>query len=103
MRRCVVIAILGISCVPTFGQSLKVTPKITKSPSDAEVLLAKTKALYDTPFRSGLVSFSCAIDFDFAQYLKTNFGANAQTDSPIAQLLQPIKYRIFVDRSGATL
>ena len=103
MLRSSLIAILGISCVSSFCQTLKVTPKLTKSPGDAEVLLAKTKALYDTPFRSGLVSFSCAIDFDFAQYLKSNFGANAQTDSPMAHLLQPIKYRIFVDHSGATI
>jgi hypothetical protein len=68
-----------------------------------EGLLAKTKALYDTPFQSGLINFSCAIDFDFAQYLKSNFGETAQTDSPIAQLLKPIRYRIFVDHSGATI
>ncbi len=103
MRRYVIIAILGISCVSSFGQSLKVTPKIAKSPSDAEVLLAKTEALYDTPFRSGLISFSCAIDFDFAKYLKSNFGEAARIDSPIAQLLEPITYRVFVDHSGATI
>jgi len=103
MHRYVVITILGISCAFSFSQSIKVTPKIAKSPSDAEVLLAKTKALYDTPFRSGLVSFSCAIDFDFAEHLKSNFGDTARTDSPIAQLLEPIKYRVFVDPSGATI
>ena len=103
MRRYIVIAILGISCVSSFSQSLKVAPKIAKSSSDAEVLLAKTKALYDTPFRSGLVSFSCSIDFDFAKHLKSNFGEAARTDSPIAQLLEPISYRVFVDRSGATI
>lgn len=99
MLRYVLIAILGISCVTSFCQS----PKLAKSPSDAEGLLAKTKELYDTPFRSGLINFSCAIDFDFAQYLKSNFGETAQTDSPIAQLLKPIRYRIFVDHSGATI
>lgn len=62
MLRYFLIAILGISCVSSFCQS----PKLAKSPSDAEVLLAKAKALYDTPFRSGLINFSCAIDFDFA-------------------------------------
>jgi len=103
MRRYVVTAILGISCLSSFSQSLKVAPKIAKSPSDAEVLLAKTKALYDTPFRSGLISFTCAIDFDFAKYLKSNFGDAARTDSPIAQLLEPVKYRVFVDHSGATI
>ena len=103
MRRYIIIAMLGISCVSSFSQSLKVAPKIAKSPSDAEVLLAKTKALYGTPFRSGLISFSCAIDFEFAKYLKSNFGEAARTDSPIAQLLKPIKYRIFVDHSGATI
>lgn len=93
------LAILWISCITSSCQS----PKYAKSPSDAEVLLAKAKALYDTPFQSGLIDFSCAIDFDFAQYLKSNFGEAARTDSPIAQLLQPIRYRVFVDHSGATV
>ncbi|MDP9050887.1 MAG: hypothetical protein M3O31_09245 [Acidobacteriota bacterium] len=66
-------------------------------------MLAKTKALYDTPFQSGLINFSCAIDFDFTQHLKSNFGETARTDSPIAQLIKPIKYLIFVDHSGATV
>jgi hypothetical protein len=93
------LAILGISCVTSFCQS----PKFAGSPSDAEGLLAKTKVLYDTPFQSGIINFSCAIDFDFAQYLKSNFGETARTDSPIAQMLKPIRYRIFVDHSGATI
>ena len=99
MLRLFIIAILGISCIALSGQS----PKLAKSPSDSEMLLAKAKALYDTPFQSGLINFSCAIDFDFAQYLKNNFGETARTDSPIAQLLKPIKYRVFVDHSGATV
>ncbi len=103
MLRYVVIAILGISCVSSFSQSLKITPRIRQSPSGAEVLLAKTTALYDTPFRSGLISFSCSIDFDFVKHLKSNFGEAARTDSPIAQLLEPIEYRVFVDHSGATI
>jgi hypothetical protein len=76
---------------------------LEKPASDDEGLLVKTKALYDTPFRSGLINFSCAVDFDFEQYLKSNFGETAQTNGPVAQLLKPIKYRIFVDHSGATL
>jgi hypothetical protein len=103
MHRYAVITILGISCASSFSQSIKVAPKVAKSPSDAEVLLAKTKALYDTPFRSGLVSFSCAIDFDFARHLKNNFGDAARMDSPIAQLLEPIRYRVFVDHLGAIM
>ena len=99
MLRSFLIAGLGISCVTSFCQS----PKIAKTPSQAEGLLAKTEALYDTPFRSGLINFSCAIDFDFAQYLKSNFGEAARTDSPIAQLLKPIRYRVFVDHSGASI
>jgi len=91
--------ILGLSCITSFCQSTKAT----KAPSDAEALLAKTKALYDTPFRSGLINFSCAVDFDFVQHLKSNFGPNVQTDSPIARLLQPIRYRVFVDHSAATV
>ena len=99
MLRHFAVAILGTLCVSSFCQS----PKLAKPPGDAEVLLAKTEALYDTPFRSGLINFSCAIDFDFEQYLKSNFGEAARMDSPIAQLLKPIRYRIFVDHSGATV
>jgi hypothetical protein len=99
MRRYFVIAVLAISCVTAFCQS----PKIERSPSEAVALLAKTKALYDTPFQAGLINFDCAIDFDFAQYLKSNFGDAARTDSPLAQLLKPIRYRVFVDHSGATV
>ena len=97
------IAILGISCVSWYSQSVEIAPKIAKSPSDADALLAKAKALYDTPFQMGLISFSCAVDFDFAAHLKSNFGVAARTDSPIAQLLEPIKYRVFVDHSDATV
>ncbi len=93
------IATLWVSCATSFCQ----TPIIAKSPSDAEKSLAKTKGLYDTPFRSGLINFSCSVDFDFAQYLKSNYGEAAQTNSPIAELLKPIRYRAFVDHTGATI
>ena len=83
-----VIALLWISCVTSFCQS----PKLLTSSSDAEGLLAKTRALYDTPFQSGLINFSCAVDFDFAQHLKSNFGETSQTNTPISQLLKPIRY-----------
>jgi hypothetical protein len=99
MPRYFLIAILAISYVTSFCQS----PKVARSPSEAVALLAKTKALYDTPFRAGLINFDCAIDFDFDQYLKSNLGGAARTDSPLAQLLKPIRYRVFVDNSGATV
>ncbi len=99
MLRFCLTAIFGLSCVPSFCQS----PKFAKAPSEAAGLLAKTKALYDTPFRSGLINFSCAVDFDFAQNLKSNYGEAARTESPLAQLLKSIRYRVFVDHSGATI
>ena len=99
MRGYLITAFLGLSCLTSSCQS----PKFAKSPNDAEGLLAKTKALYDTPFQSGLINFSCAVDFDFAQFVRSNFGGSAQTESPVAQLLQPVRYRIFVDHSGATI
>ena len=99
MPRYFFIVILWVSCVTSFCQS----PKFARSPSEAETLLAKTKALYDTPFQRGLINLDCAIDFDFEQYLKSNFGETARTDSPLAQLLKPIRYRVFVDHSGATV
>ena len=66
-------------------------------------MLAKTKKLYDTPFLAGLINFSCAVDFDFDKHLKTNYGQAARTDSPLAHLLNPIRYQIFVDHSGASI
>jgi hypothetical protein len=65
MPRHFLIAILAISYVTSFCQS----PKVARYPSEAVALLAKTKALYDTPFRAGLINFDCAIDFDFDQHL----------------------------------
>jgi hypothetical protein len=99
MPRYVFIVILWVSCVTSFCQS----PKFARSASEDETLLAKTKALYDTPFRTGLINFDCAIDFDFEQYLKRNFGERARMDSPPAQILKRIRYRVFVDHSGATV
>jgi hypothetical protein len=31
-------------------------------------LLAKTRALYDAPFTQGLISFDCAVEFDWKQH-----------------------------------
>lgn len=67
------------------------------------MLLAKTKALYDTPFRRGLISFDCAIQFDLRQHLKDNQAPASATTGPLFDLLEPIRYRAFVDVSGATV
>jgi hypothetical protein len=78
-------------CLPCFSQS---------NDTD-QSLLEKTKALYDTPFRRGLISFDCAIQFDLKQHLKDNLAPAAAATGPLFDLIEPIRYRVFVDGSGA--
>ena len=66
-------------------------------------LLQKTKALYDTPFRRGLINFDCSIEFDLKQHLKDNLAPASVLTGPLFNLLEPIRYRMFVDGSGATV
>jgi hypothetical protein len=66
-------------------------------------LLQKAKALYDTPFRRGLINFDCSIEFDLKQHLKDNLAPASVLTGPLFNLLEPIRYRMFVDGSGATV
>jgi len=93
MRRTHLAILLMSFCAITRAQT---------SPAD-EALLAKTRALYDTPFRRGLINFDCAVGFDFEQHIKDNFAAPPPSAAPIAKLLQPIHYRVFVDQAGAVV
>lgn len=76
---------------------------VAQGSSADQALLAKMKPLYDTPFQRGLISFDCAIEFDFSKHVKDNFGTIPATSVPMVNLLEPIRYRVFVDMSGATV
>lgn len=66
-------------------------------------LLAKTRALYDTPFLRGLISFDCRVRFDFEKHLRESFGSVPPNASALVTTLNNISYRVFVDHSGATV
>ena len=77
-------------------------PLFAQSPAD-KALLAKTRALYDTPFQHGLISFDCAVEFDWTEHFRKILGTVPPAAQPVIQHLQAISHRIFVDRSGATV
>jgi len=93
MRKFTLAVILIGMSAPVFSQT---------SAQDA-ALLAKTKALYDAPFRQGLINFDCAVGFDFEEHVKDNFAATPPGAGPLIKALQSIRYRVFVDRSGAVV
>lgn len=64
-------------------------------------LLERMRPLYDTPFRHGLISFDCAIDFDFKQHVVANVGSVERAPESLVSALEPLRYRVFVDRTGA--
>jgi hypothetical protein len=72
------------------------------TPAD-QALLDKTRALYDTPLRRGLISFDCAVNFDFRQHVLDNFGSTPPGAAPLVEKLQPLQYRAFVDIKGAVI
>lgn len=71
--------------------------------SSDEALLANTRALYDAPFQRGLVSFDCAVQFDWKKHFVDLFGTFPPAAIPTAERLQTIQHRIFVDHSGAVV
>jgi hypothetical protein len=93
MRRIVLAIVLSGLCVPAVSQ---------KATSD-EALLAKTRALYDAPFTRDLVSFDCAVQFDWKKHFVELLGTIPDAASPTAERLQTIQHRVFVDRTGAVV
>jgi hypothetical protein len=91
MRRLLLIATTQILCIPALGQT---------GTAD-EALLVKTRALYDAPFSRGLVSFDCAVEFDWRKHFLDFLGTMPPAAIPIADRLQAIGHRVFVDRNGA--
>ena len=72
-------------------------------------LLAKTRALYHAPFTQGLISFDCAVEFDWKQHFvdAQHWLDPTKAVSPAAisasEHLQTVPLRVFVDRSGAVV
>jgi hypothetical protein len=93
MRRFYLLAVLFSGCVVGLAQSQK---------SD-DVLLAKTRVLYDAPFTRTLVSFDCAVQFDWKVHFMETLGQVPPAAIPALEHLQAIQHRVLVDRSGAVV
>jgi len=93
MRRLFLSIVLFCFCVGALSQA---------TASD-DALLAKARALYDAPFTRGLVSFDCAVQFDWKKHIIDLLGTVPPTAVPTAERLQTIQHRVFVDRSGAVV
>jgi hypothetical protein len=93
MRRLLVSVVLSCLCVSAVSQT---------TASD-EARLIKTRALYDAPFRRNLVSFDCAVQFDWKKHFVDFLGAVPPAATPTAERLQTVQHRVFVDRSGAVV
>ena len=93
MRRTSILLVAMSICLPTFSQS---------SESD-ETLLTKAHGLYDTPFTGPLVSFDCAVQFDWKRHFLETLGSVPPAATPTIEHLQAIQHRVFVDRSGAVV
>jgi len=78
-------------------------PALVYSQESNEALLAKTRALYDAPFTRALVSFDCAVQFDWKNHFIETLGQVPPAAIPTLEHLQPIEHRVFVDRSGAVV
>lgn len=80
-----------------------------QQPTSDVALLAKARALYDAPFSRGLISFDCAVQFDWKQHFvdALHFINPSQGVAPqavaTAEGLQTVAHRVFVDRSGAVV
>jgi hypothetical protein len=93
MRQLRLLIVMFSVCVIEFAQSKE---------SD-DVLLAKTRALYDAPFTRSLVSFDCAVRFDWKGHFMETLGQVPPAAIPTLEQLQAIQHRVFVDRSGAVV
>jgi len=93
MRRLIFATVLCCICGLGFAQTT----------SADEALLAKTRSLYDAPFRRNLVSFDCAVQFDWRKHFVDIIGTVPSTAESTVVRLQTVQHRVFVDRSGAVV
>jgi hypothetical protein len=76
---------------------------LAQSTAPDAALLTRTRALYDAPFTRNLISFDCAVQFDWKQHVTEAIGSVPDGIAPTLDLLSAIHHRIFMDRSGAVL
>src|SRR5580658_10109796 len=93
MRQMSILLVALSICLSAFSQSTE---------SD-EALLTRARGLYDTPFTGPLVSFDCAVRFDWKRHILEALGAVPPAATSTIEHLQAIQHRVFVDRSGAVV
>jgi hypothetical protein len=76
---------------------------LAQAPDSDDALLSKARSLYDAPFTRNLVSFDCAVQFDWKGHFQQAIGSVPPAAVPMIDQLQAIPHRVFVDRSGATV
>jgi hypothetical protein len=76
---------------------------VPQSPGADEALLARTRALYDAPFTRNLVSFDCAVQFDWKRHFVETLGSVPPAALPTVERLQSVPHRVFIDRPGANV
>lgn len=79
------------------------TAQTASSAASDEALLAKARGLYDAPFTRNLISFDCAVQFDWKQHFLEFMKAIPPDALQTVEQLQGVQHRVFVDRSGAVV
>jgi len=72
--------------------------------TDDATFLKQARAKYDAPFGRNLQSFSCAVEFNWKQHFSEAVRVGDEgTDEEIAELIQPIRTRVTVNRQNAAV
>ncbi len=76
---------------------------VSQTASSDKALLGRTRALYDAPFTRDLVSFDCAVQFDWKEHFVAALGTMLSAAVSTANRLQTISRRVFVNHLGVVV
>lgn len=78
-------------------------PALAQSKDSSDEMLSKTRGRYDAPLTRQLVSFDCAVQFDWKKHFMNTLGTVPSAALPALIRLQSLPHRVFVNRSGAVV
>jgi TonB family protein len=92
----------------TMGRPEEAKKKLDEAPDSQSTesdstLLSRAHGLYDTPFTRPLISFNCAVRFDWEKHFLDTLGTVPPAAIQTIEHLQAMQHRVFVDRSGAVV
>jgi hypothetical protein len=93
MRHLNLLLVSLLACLPARSQST----------NSNDEMLSKARGLYDAPLTRQLVSFDCAVRFDWSRHFINTLGTVPSAAVPTVNRLQSLSHRVFVDRSGAVV